>query len=90
MYRLGQRVEPADAQQLPAEPDLLGRYAEAIDAPGGRAISAARRPARLARLDANVGNILYRQDRFEEALELYQRAYDASLKSASRRISPSR
>ena len=30
---------------------------------------------RLARLDANVGNILYRQDRFEEALELYQRAY---------------
>ena len=31
---------------------------------------------RLARLDANVGNILYRQDRFEEALELYQRAYE--------------
>ena len=32
---------------------------------------------RLARLDANVGNILYRQDRFEEALELYERAYNA-------------
>lgn len=29
---------------------------------------------RLARLDANLGNILHRQDRFEEALVLYQRA----------------
>ena len=26
-----------------------------------------------------MGNILYRQDRFEEALELYQRAYNAFL-----------
>ena len=34
---------------------------------------------RLARLDTNVANILYRQDRFEEALELYQRAYSAFL-----------
>lgn len=30
---------------------------------------------RLARLDSNAGNIYYRQDRFAEALELYQRAY---------------
>jgi tetratricopeptide (TPR) repeat protein len=29
---------------------------------------------RLARLDANLGNILHRQDRFEEALVLYRRA----------------
>jgi CHAT domain-containing protein len=31
---------------------------------------------RLARLDINLGNILYRQDRFPEALALYQRARD--------------
>lgn len=29
---------------------------------------------RLARLDANTGNILYRQDRFRDALEYYRRA----------------
>ncbi len=29
---------------------------------------------RLARLDTNSGNILYRQDRFEEALDYYRRA----------------
>ena len=29
---------------------------------------------RLARLDSNLGNILHRQDRFEEALVLYRRA----------------
>ena len=32
---------------------------------------------RLARLDLNVGNILFRLDRFEEALGLYHRAHDA-------------
>jgi len=31
---------------------------------------------RLARLDSNMGNILYRQDRFEEALKYYQRAFE--------------
>ncbi len=31
---------------------------------------------RLARLDSNMGNILYRQDRFEEALEYYRRALE--------------
>jgi CHAT domain-containing protein len=30
---------------------------------------------RLARLDTNVGNIFHRQDRFQEALDLYRRAY---------------
>ena len=30
---------------------------------------------RLARLDTNVGNILHRQDRFQEALDYYRRAY---------------
>ncbi len=31
---------------------------------------------RLARLDTNMGNILYRQDRFEEALMYYKRALE--------------
>ncbi len=30
---------------------------------------------RLARLDSNIANIYYRQDRFQEAVELYERAY---------------
>jgi len=30
---------------------------------------------RLARLEINIGNIYYRQDRFEEALACYERAY---------------
>jgi tetratricopeptide (TPR) repeat protein len=34
---------------------------------------------RLARLDSNVGNILYRQDRYTEALNLYQLALDRLL-----------
>ena len=56
----------------------LGRYPEAMEyAQQAREIfeRSWRPPARLARLDANMGNILYRQDRFEEALDLYQRAY---------------
>jgi tetratricopeptide (TPR) repeat protein len=34
---------------------------------------------RLARLDSNVANIYYRQDRFREAQELYERAYQEFL-----------
>ena len=71
----------------------LGRYAEAMDqAPEAREIfERAGDRLRLARLDANVGNILYRQDRFEEALELYQRAYDDFRRNRrARRMSPSR
>jgi tetratricopeptide (TPR) repeat protein len=33
--------------------------------------------ARIASLDNNVGNILHRQDRFEEAMAYYERAYKA-------------
>ena len=56
----------------------LGRYPQAMDhAREAREIfERAGDRLRLARLDANVGNVLYRQDRFEEALELYQRAYE--------------
>lgn len=38
---------------------------------------------RLARLDANFANVLYRQDRFEEALALYRRAYRTLVKAGA-------
>jgi CHAT domain-containing protein len=56
----------------------LGRYEEAF-----ASVREARRiferhgdRLRLARLDSNMGNILHRQDRFPEALELYERAHE--------------
>ncbi len=54
----------------------LGRYDQAFAwALEARRIFQKRRDdLRLARLESNIGNILYRQDRFEEALESYQRA----------------
>jgi CHAT domain-containing protein len=59
----------------------LGRYDQALQYAGrARTIFEAQGDQlRLARLDANMGNVLYRQDRFEEALDLYQRAYRAFL-----------
>ena len=59
----------------------LGRYSEAMEN-AERARSTFLRLGdrlRLARLDANMGNVFYRQDRFEEALALYQSAYHAFL-----------
>lgn len=54
----------------------LGDYGRAFDwATRARSIFAAEGDGlRLARLDLNLGNILYRQDRFEESLRLYRRA----------------
>src|ERR1039458_4463908 len=57
----------------------LGRYAEAMENAERAIFSRLGDRLRLARLDANMGNILYRQDRFEEALELYLRAHHAFL-----------
>jgi CHAT domain-containing protein len=56
---------------------LLGEYDRAFQiADRARQIfSAQENTWRLARLDINVGNIFYRQDRFTEALEHYERAY---------------
>jgi CHAT domain-containing protein len=60
---------------------LLGKYDRAL-----RAYEKAREiflrlnePHRLARLEINAGNIFHRQDRFEEALEYYERAYQGLL-----------
>lgn len=54
----------------------LGDYGRAFDwATRARSIFAAQGDGlRLARLDLNMGNILYRQDRFDESLRLYRRA----------------
>lgn len=59
----------------------LGRYDQALEwACEARGIFARQGDRlRMARLDSNSGNILYRQDRFTEALELYRRAYDELL-----------
>jgi tetratricopeptide (TPR) repeat protein len=60
---------------------LLGRYAHAFEA-AERAREIFRQiddPWRLARLEINIANIYHRQDRFAEALDNYQRAYDRLL-----------
>ncbi len=60
---------------------LLGKYEEAIAA-SERARAIYLRIGeiwRLARLEINVGNISHRQDRFEEALKCYERAYEGLL-----------
>jgi tetratricopeptide (TPR) repeat protein len=55
---------------------LLGNYEESRirEEKARRIFKAQGDGLRLARLDANLGNILHRQDRFEEALVLYRRA----------------
>jgi tetratricopeptide (TPR) repeat protein len=55
----------------------LGRYRQAISwATQARTIFKKHRDRlRLARLDLNLGNIYYRQDRFDKALQLYHAAY---------------
>ncbi len=56
---------------------LLGEYEQAFQAAErAREIFARLNdPRRLARLEINVGNIYYRQDRFEESIAHYERAY---------------
>jgi CHAT domain-containing protein len=60
---------------------LLGEYDKAFKA-ADRAREIFTRynePQRLARLEINLGNIFHRQDRFEEAIAHYQRAYERLL-----------
>src|SRR5262249_40861516 len=57
---------------------LIGEYEKAFSA-GERArkiLTDEGNRWRLARLEINIGNIYYRQDRFAEALESYQKAYE--------------
>ena len=56
---------------------LLGEYDKAFKA-ADRAkeiFTRLNEPQRLARLEINLGNIFHRQDRFDEAISHYQRAY---------------
>jgi CHAT domain-containing protein len=60
---------------------LLGEYDKAFKA-ADRAREIFTRindPWRLARLDINLGNVYHRQDRFEEAISQYERAYEGLL-----------
>jgi CHAT domain-containing protein len=60
---------------------LLGEYDKAFKA-ADRARDIFTRlndPWRLARLNINLGNVYHRQDRFEEAIAQYERAYEALL-----------
>jgi CHAT domain-containing protein len=60
---------------------LLGEYDKAFNA-AARAREIFTRlndPRRLARLEINLGNIFHRQDRFDEAIAHYERAYEGLL-----------
>ncbi len=61
---------------------LSGEYEQAFAAADrARGIfTAAGDELRLARLEINVGNVYYRQDRFSDALACYHRAYDGVIK----------
>ncbi|MBV9145254.1 MAG: CHAT domain-containing protein [Acidobacteria bacterium] len=62
--------------------NLCGQYDAAFSAAErARAIfTQCRDELRVARLDINLGNVYYRQDRFAEALQCYRRAYDVVVK----------
>jgi CHAT domain-containing protein len=57
---------------------LLGKYDEAFSAAerAKRFFQELGDDRRLARIENNIGNILHRQDRFEEALASYKSAYE--------------
>lgn len=58
---------------------LLGEYDRAFVAAqqAQQIFTRLNEPKRIANLDNNIGNIFHRQDRFEEALAHYERAYNA-------------
>src|ERR1700756_5973751 len=58
---------------------LLGEYDRAFQASerAREIFTQVGEPRRIASLENNVGNIFHRQDRFEEALAHYERAYQA-------------
>ena len=75
----GHPVEAARTLSSSIQPlILLGEYDRAMAA-ADRArdiYASAGETVRLARLEINVGNIFHRQDRFQEALDRYERAYE--------------
>lgn len=78
----GNALETARTLSVSIQPlILLGEYDRALAAAErAREIFTSRGEAvRLARLEINVGNIFHRQDRFREALDCYERAYQQLL-----------
>ena len=79
---VGKPVEAGRTLSISIQPlILLGEYESAHRAAerAREIFTAAQDAVRLARLDINVGNIFHRQDRFQEALECYERAYSQLL-----------
>ena len=80
MYsELGNRKEAARTLSSEIQPLILvGEYDRAVAAweRAREIFTSLKEPWRLARLEINAGNIFHRQDRFEEALEHYERAYE--------------
>jgi CHAT domain-containing protein len=79
---LGNRKEAARTLSTSIQPSiLLGEYDQAFHAAErAREIFTRLHDQRsLARLEINVGNIYHRQDRFEEAIAHYERAYQGLL-----------
>jgi tetratricopeptide (TPR) repeat protein len=75
----GDEMEVARTLNASVQPlILLGQYDRALQAAHrAREIFAGHGDERrLARLDINIGNLFHRQDRFEQALEVYERAYN--------------
>jgi tetratricopeptide (TPR) repeat protein len=81
MQTAGLRIDAAiiRKQQLHALIQL-GRYDAALRTAGAaRRVLARADPVQLAQLEANIGNIYYRLDRYRKALSHYDRARDALL-----------
>src|SRR5215475_1608320 len=76
--QLGNQKEAARTLSSSIQPlILLGEYDRAFHASerAREIFTNLEDPWRIARLEINVGNIFHRQDRFEEALAHYERAY---------------
>jgi CHAT domain-containing protein len=80
---LGKNADLARALNASIQPRiLLGEYelAAAAAEEARQIFRAEGNEWRLARVELNAGNIFYRQDRFEEALGCYERAYEYFLR----------
>ncbi|HLQ49907.1 MAG TPA: tetratricopeptide repeat protein, partial [Terriglobales bacterium] len=80
---LGKSTDLARALNASIQPHiLLGEYEQATAAAeeARQIFRAEGNEWRLARVELNAGNILYRQDRFDEALACYERAYQYFLR----------
>ena len=80
---MGKSTDLARALNASIQPHiLLGEYEQATAAAeeARQIFRAEGNEWRLARVELNAGNILYRQDRFDEALGCYERAYQYFLR----------